>query len=66
MLQQSIDELVKKSGNRYILTIAASKRARVIIDQNEDQDAFKIQKPLTIATNEILTGQLDLSDIRKK
>lgn len=54
MLQQSIDELVKKAGNRYRLTIAASKRARQIIDKNEDINAFKVEKPLTIATREIL------------
>lgn len=61
MLQLSIDELVKKTGNRYTLTIAASKRARQLIDRNEDQDAFRLEKPLTIATKEILTGELEMS-----
>lgn len=62
MLQQSIDELVKKAGNRYRLTIAASKRARQIIDKNEDINAFKVEKPLTIATREILEDEFPLDD----
>lgn len=57
MLQQSIDELIKKAGNRYALTIIASQRARELIEESVGQaDAFNIQKPLTYATDEILCG----------
>lgn len=58
MLQQSIDELVKKAGNRYVLTIAASQRARELIATHKDPNEFNTQKPLTVATNEILEGEL--------
>lgn len=58
MLQQSIDELVKKAGNRYVLTIAASQRARELISTHDDPNEFNTQKPLTVATNEILEGEL--------
>ncbi len=59
MLQQSIDVLVKKAGNRYALTIAASKRARDLIASNADnQEMFNFTKPLTYATDEILDGRL--------
>lgn len=57
MLQQSIDELIKKAGNRYALTIIASQRARQLIAESAGKpDAFNIQKPLTYATDEILCG----------
>lgn len=57
MLQQSIDELIKKAGNRYALTIIASQRARQLIEESSGKpEVFNIQKPLTYATNEILCG----------
>ncbi|MDO4754235.1 MAG: DNA-directed RNA polymerase subunit omega [Bacillota bacterium] len=61
MLQQSIDELIKKAGNRYALTIIASQRARELIDESAGKpDAFNIQKPLTYATDEILCGKISV------
>lgn len=59
MLQQSIDELIKKAGNRYALTIIASQRARELIAQSAPgSDTFNIRKPLTYATDEILCGKV--------
>ncbi len=78
MLQQSIDDLVKKTGNRYALTIVASKRARGLIDEynkkmnvksermdsyNElDPTLYNIRKPLTYATEEVLNGEIKMSE----
>lgn len=59
MLQQSIDELIKKAGNRYALTIIASKRARTMIAASAGKpDVFNVRKPLTYATNEILENDI--------
>lgn len=63
MLQQSIDELIKKAGNRYALTIIASQRARQLISESAgNPEVFNVQKPLTCATNEILHGHLTVAD----
>ncbi len=78
MLRQSIDDLVKKTGNRYALTIVASKRARGLInDYNKEMNSradkldrygdldptlYNVKKPLTYATEEVLTGELSISE----
>lgn len=58
MLKPSIDELVKKTGNRYALCILASKRARDMMENEEDIN-FDLKKPLSIAINEIAEDEIE-------
>lgn len=60
MLKPAIDQLIDKTGNRYSLSILASKQARVIIAQNENPDQFKTVKPLTIAIDQIMDDEVEL------
>ncbi|WP_129596356.1 DNA-directed RNA polymerase subunit omega [Anaerophilus nitritogenes] len=53
MLNPSVAELMKKVDSRYSLVIAASKRARQIIDGSEKITTAPSNKPVTIATYEI-------------
>ena len=45
MLKPSIDELIEKVGNRYALCIVAAKRARFIINGDDDSINFDVEKP---------------------
>ena len=58
MLKPPIDEMLKKVDSRYTLVLAASKRAREIIDGQEALTDIESIKPVTIATNEIYTDKI--------
>ncbi len=59
MLKPSIDELIEKTGNRYALCIIASRRARHIIDGEDDIYDFDIEKPLSIAIEEVIDEKVE-------
>ena len=60
MLKPSIDELIEKVGNRYALCIVAAKRARNIINGEDDSIDFNIDKPLSIAIDEIMSDEVEV------
>ncbi|GAA0114387.1 DNA-directed RNA polymerase subunit omega [Clostridium senegalense] len=53
MINPSIVDLLNKVENRYSLVVAASKRARQIIDGSEPLIETESTKPVTIAIKEI-------------
>jgi DNA-directed RNA polymerase subunit omega len=56
-----IDELAEKIGSKYELCVVASKRARQIMEQAQNQGMTEFpdkQKPLSIAAQEIQDGKL--------
>lgn len=59
MLKPSITELLDMTGSRYSLVIAASKRARQIIDGSEPLTTASSMKPVSIATQEIYESKVE-------
>ena len=53
MLYPSINEIRKKADSRYTLVILAAKRARDIIDGEPKLTEADVDKPVSIAANEI-------------
>ena len=53
MLYPSINELRRKADNRYTLVILAAKRARDIIDGKPKLTDTGVDRPVSIAANEI-------------
>ncbi len=53
MLYPSINAIRKKADSRYTLVILAAKRARDIIDGKPKLTEADIEKPVSIAANEI-------------
>lgn len=56
-----IDDLAKKIGSKYALCVVASKRARQIMEQTENQgltERADKEKPLSVAAQEIYDGKL--------
>ncbi len=56
-----IDELSNKIGSKYALCIVASKRARQLIEQAQNQGYTELpdnEKPLSVAAQEIYDGKL--------
>ena len=56
-----IDELTQKVGSKYALCVVASKRARQIMEQSQNQVVTEVStenKPLSKAANEIYEGKL--------
>jgi DNA-directed RNA polymerase omega subunit len=51
----TIDELIKKIPNKYILTILAAKRARQITEELKFLRQIMSRDPLTMALEEIVT-----------
>ncbi len=56
MLYPSINEIRKKVDSRYTLVILAAKRARDLIDGKPVLTENSIDKPVSIAANEIAEG----------
>ncbi|WP_461612194.1 DNA-directed RNA polymerase subunit omega [Clostridium sp. Marseille-QA1073] len=59
MINPSIVDLLKKVDNRYSLVVAASKRARQLIEGKEPLITVDSTKPVTIAINEINEGAIE-------
>ena len=55
-----IDELAEKIGSKYALCVVASKRARQIMEQSQNQGIpdSEREKPLSVAAQEIYDGKL--------
>lgn len=53
MLYPSINEIRKKADSRYTLVVLAAKRARDIIDGKPVLIETDIERPVSIAANEI-------------
>ena len=56
-----IDELAQEVGSKYALCVVASKRARQIMEQAQNQgntEILDIEKPLSVAAQEIYDGKL--------
>lgn len=53
MMNPSIDSLVEKYHNKYILAVATAKRARQIVDGAEKLVDVKTNKPVSIALFEL-------------
>ena len=56
-----IDELAEKIGSKYALCVVASKRARQLMEQAQNQGITDFpgnEKPLSLAAQEIYDGKL--------
>ncbi len=59
MLYPSIMDLMAKAGNRYSLVIAASKRARTILDESRDEEkSIDGARSITRAVEEIAADKI--------
>lgn len=58
MINPSVVDLKKKTGDRYSLVVITSKRARQLIDGEEALVKAGLQKPLTVAINELDQGKV--------
>ncbi|MBR5192615.1 MAG: DNA-directed RNA polymerase subunit omega [Clostridia bacterium] len=54
-----IDKLAETIGSKYALCVVASKRARQIMEQAQNQEIKDMpEKPLSVAAQEIYDGKL--------
>lgn len=53
MLYPSIDEIKKKADSRYTLVVMTAKRARDLIDGKPRLTEVDVDKPVSIAANEV-------------
>ncbi len=60
MIHPPIVELVEKTGSRYTLVIEAARRARQLAMGSEALCNCDSNKEVSIATNEIYQGKLDI------
>ena len=66
MIQEPpIDILAEKIGSKYALCVVASKRARQLLEQAQNQGLTELpdnKKPLSVAAQEIYDGKLVASE----
>ncbi|MGB9856959.1 MAG: DNA-directed RNA polymerase subunit omega [Dictyoglomaceae bacterium] len=58
MKEPSIDELLKKIPNKYILTVVSAKRARQITEELKFLRQIMARDPLTMALEEIIKDKI--------
>ena len=59
IIKPTVQELLKKTRNRYELVIATSKRARQISVKTDPKNT-KVESAVTIAANEIAEGKTQI------
>jgi len=67
MLNPDLRGLLKDNLSRYSLVIAAARRARVIVEDQEANARYKgekpsEEKPLSLAINELLSGEVVIAE----
>lgn len=60
MLNPDLRELLKDNTSRYSLVTAVAKRAREIPENPELNEKCGIEKPVTYALDEFLSGKLEI------
>lgn len=60
MVKPTVKELLKHADNRYELVIATAKRARQIAEGDTVLTKVDESSPVTLATNEIAEGKVEL------
>ncbi|MBN2796733.1 MAG: DNA-directed RNA polymerase subunit omega [Clostridia bacterium] len=63
MLYPPVNELIRKAGTRYGLIIAAAKRAREIIDTDDEVISVDSSVAVTQAINEIYDGTIVIREL---
>lgn len=58
MVKPSVQELLEKVDNRYILVVATSKRARQLVNGDICMTKSREKSPVTLAANEIAEGKV--------
>lgn len=67
MLSPSVNELVEKVGSKYTLVILAAKRARELnVGAIPTIDSVSHEKSVSIATREILEGNIHYTKIKEE
>lgn len=61
MLNPSFKELGEKGDSRYTLVMLTAKRARKIVDGANPLHETKSKKPVSIALEEVLAGEITYS-----
>jgi len=64
LIYPSIDELMKKADSKYSLVVAASRRARELMETERKPVNGRIKKPVTIALEEIDQGIISYESIQ--
>ncbi|GLC32766.1 DNA-directed RNA polymerase subunit omega [Clostridium omnivorum] len=65
MINPSIVDLLEKVDNRYSLVVITSKRARQLIEGEKPLTLVDINKPLTIAINEVNSGEITFETVKE-
>ena len=65
MINPSVVDLKKRTGDRYSLVVITSKRAREIIYGDEPLVDIKSNKALTIAINEVNEGKVEFEKVEE-
>ncbi len=53
MLNPAIGKLINNCDNRYVLVNKIAKKARIISEESEAREEILIEKPVSIAINEM-------------
>ncbi len=62
MLNPDLRKVLNEKTSRYSLVIATAKRAREIAEEAEERGDIMLEKPVTLAVNELLDGKYSIGE----
>lgn len=62
MINIDLQPLVKNDVSRYSLVVGVSKRAREISDKAKEDNEILVEKPVSLAINELIDGKFTISE----
>lgn len=65
MNKPTIDELMRRVPNKYILAVLAAKRARLLTNRDAGSNEDSVRHPVSVALEEIAQGRLTYQEIRQ-
>lgn len=60
LFNPSLKHVLKNHLSRYSLVIATAKRAREISEETEENGDILLEKPVSLALNEIVEGKINI------
>lgn len=63
MMYPSIDSLISKYDSKYIIAVAASKRARQIVEGSKPLVDVKTKKPVSVALFELDADKIEIEKV---
>lgn len=62
MLRPAISEILSEKDRYYSFVLSVAKRARDVVDENNDRNEILVEKPVSVAVKQFKSGECIIVD----